>query len=309
VKIVDGVKVYLMIYVDDIIGVSKEKALLRQVLAELKKEYDMKDLGDASWILGMKITRDRNKKTLTIDQTQYIEGKVKEFGMENAKPESIPMSKGGSLLTNIGELPDVPYRSIVGSLMYAMVLTRPDICYAVGVLSRFLDSFSVEHWNAAKRVLAYLNHTADFKLTFKGENHGHLNAFVDASYGDEANGRRSTSGFIVRIGQNTISWSSKKQSTVALSTAEAEYVAAAAAVQEVMSIDILLKELGVEQPGPIKILEDNQACIALSNNPIDHGRTKHVDIKYHFIREQVLLKKVDLVYCPSAENVADLFTM
>ena len=198
------------------------------------------------------------------------------------------------------------YQSVVGSLMYLATCTRPDIAYAVGMLARFSSKPNQSHWVAVKRVLRYLKGTVNYGLLY-GDDSGVL-AYSDADWVGDIDDRKSTSGYMFQIAGGPVSWRSKKQDTVALSTAEAEYVALANAAQECAWMRRLLSELGDSQRGPTNILEDYQSCIAMAKNPKFHGRAKHVDIKHHFIREQVSDGSIELKYCPTGEMLADMLT-
>ncbi|RWR98966.1 RxLR effector candidate protein-like protein, partial [Dinothrombium tinctorium] len=193
--------------------------------------------------------------------------------------------------------------------MYAVVSTRPDITQAVGVLSRFVNDPKMKHWRSAKRVLRYLKGTINTKLRLGGKQSKiNLYGYVDADWAGDQSDRRSTSGFVYTICGSVISWISRKQQTVALSTTESEYIAAAAAVQESIWLRALLKELGYDQTAPTVLYEDNQSCIAITKNPKLHSRTKHIDIKYHFVREKVESGEVRFEYCESKCMLADIMT-
>lgn len=198
------------------------------------------------------------------------------------------------------------YQSLIGSLMYLALCTRPDIAFAVGMLARFNSKPNQSHWTAAKRVLRYLRGTANFGVVYSGN--ANLVGYSDADWAGSLDDRKSTSGYIFQVSGGPVSWRSKKQETVALSTAEAEYVALSSASQECVWMRKLVSELGTPPEGPTVIMEDNQSCISMARNPQFHGRAKHIDIKHHFIREQVNSGAVDLQYCPTGEMLADILT-
>ncbi|XP_056164317.1 secreted RxLR effector protein 161-like [Syzygium oleosum] len=204
----------------------------------------------------------------------------------------------------------IPYASAVGSLMYAMVCTRPDIAQAVGVLSRYMSNPGREHWNAIKRVFKYLRGTLNFSLCFKGTGNGNMFdivGHVDADWGGDIDSRRSTSGYVFTLFGAALSWMSRRQSVVALSSTEAEYMALTHAGKEAVWLRRLCLELGFEQ-GAIEVRCDNQWAIYLAKNPAFHSRTKHIDIQYHFIREKVEKKEVRLVKVDTVENSSDFLT-
>ena len=227
-------------------------------------------------------------------------------GMNDSKPVKTPVDPGHRLVKANKALDQPLYQSVVGSLMYLATCTRPDIAYAVGMLARFSSKPNQSHWTAAKRVLRYLRGTVNFGILYRGES-GVL-GYSDADWAGDADDRKSTSGYMFLIAGGPVSWKSRKQSTVALSTAEAEYVALSTAVQECMWMQRLLSELGNPPDGPTTILEDNQSSIAMAKNPQFHGRAKHIDIKHHFIRDQVSIGSIELQYCPTNEMLADVLT-
>jgi len=193
--------------------------------------------------------------------------------------------------------------------MYLATCTRPDIAYAVGTLARFSSKPNQTHWVAAKRVLRYLKGTANLGIIFSGGDEPRsCVGYSDADWAGDKEDRRSTSGYIFQIAGGPVSWRSRKQDTVALSTAEAEYVALSSAAQECVWMRRLNTELGNPPQGPTTILEDNQSSIAMARNPQYHGRVKHIDIKHHFVREQVSSGTIELKYCPTNEMLADMLT-
>jgi hypothetical protein len=201
------------------------------------------------------------------------------------------------------------YQSAVGSLMYAMLGTRPDIAFAVSVVSRYASNPSERHKTAVKRIFRYLRGTTNLRLTFKGDL-VYLTGYTDADWAGDPDTRRSTSGYVFNIGSGAISWSSKRQPTVALSTCEAEYVSQTEAAKEAIWLKTLLDQLNPEDSSPVAtiIYGDNQGAIALAKNPQFHARTKHIDIQHHFIRQKVDEGKIELQYVPTAKQVADGLT-
>ena len=233
------------------------------------------------------------------------------FGMQDSTPVSTPIATGTKLVKSMEEstVDQKQYQSNVGSQMYAMLCTRPDLAYAISQISQFSSNPSTIHESAAKRVLRYLNGTRNFGITFDGKRGLILEGYSDADWG-AGEDRKSISGYVFTLAGGAISWSSKKQATTALSTTEAEYIALVQAAKESIWIQRLLHELGYGNmvTGSNVIYGDNQGSIALANNPEYHARTKHIDIQYHFIRECVQNNKIDLKYCPTADMVADGMT-
>lgn len=203
----------------------------------------------------------------------------------------------------------VPYRNTVGCFMYLMVGTRPDLAAAVGVLNQFASDPCRTHWQALKRVFRYIQGTRTHGITFQAASEPKLQGFSGADWAGDIASRKSTSGYVFVMNGGCISWKSKQQRTVALSSTEAEYMALSEALQEAIWLKVFLCELGeMSQDEAVTIFEDNQGAIALAKNPEFHKRTKHIDIRYHFVREKVEDGQVDLNYCPTQEMLADIMT-
>lgn len=315
VKRQDQEIIVVVVWVDDLIIAGSSRRIVQDFKAAISKRFSMKDLGALKWILGVEIKRDRSRRRIEISQRAYINQMLERFGMADCKSVGAPAE---GVLTRInaeeGGRPDRLYMSIVGSLIYAAMITRPDITYAVQALGRHLQTSGEEHMIAAKRVLRYLQGTKDLGLVYEasGDSTGQpsIVGFSDADWGGDLDTRRSTTGYLFMIDKTggAISWASKLQPTVALSSAEAEYMAACAAVQEAIHLRLLMHDLGFEQKEATVIYEDNQGCIALSDNPVFHKRTKHIDIRYHFIRERVTSKEIELKYVATEHQLADLLT-
>eukprot|EP00253_Pinus_taeda_P028941 PITA_28941 len=209
------------------------------------------------------------------------------------------------------DMSHVPYASAIGSLMYAMVCTRPDIAHALGVLSRFMSKLGKEHWTTMKWVFRYLRGTSDYGLCCQGrsglERMLDIRGFVDADWARDLDQRRSTSGCVFNLFGGVVSWMSKKQSIVALSTTEAEYIAATHASKEAVWLQRLCSSMGLVQ-GAISIYCDSQSAIFLENNPVYHSKTKHIDVQYHFVRDMIEDKKVSLVKVDTLQNITDALT-
>ena len=199
------------------------------------------------------------------------------------------------------------YRRIVGSLIY-MTITRPDLSYAVGLVSQFMQAPRKPHLDAARRILRYVKSTLQYGLFYEAGCPIQVHGYTDADWARSISDRRSTSGFMFSLGSAAISWSSKKQPTVALSSTEAEYRGAAMAACEVAWLWKLLADMGQSINAAVVIHCDNISSIMLANNPVYHARTKHIEVHYHFVREKVLAGEIDLVYVSTEEQVADIFT-
>jgi hypothetical protein len=307
-----GTHVFLVVvYVDDLILAAsnkKEVADFKKIMAD---KFAMKDLGALETYLGLKVTRDREAKTVSLSQSKYIDNMLEKFNLADAHPVATPLEPGHELTNpqHSGEKdPDVPYPQLVGTLMYIMVCTRPDICHALGLLTRFMavGKHTASHWKGAQRVAKYLKGTKDFVLTLGGSQ-SQLEGYCDASWGDDHSTRHSTLGYCFSLGSGAISWRSKKSGSVAVSTTEAEYYAQAEAVKEGCWLRMLLEGLNEEQQQTI-IRCDNSGAVKLAHNPVNHSRTKHIDITHHFLREKIAGKEVDLVQVSTKDNVADIFT-
>jgi hypothetical protein len=277
----------------------------------------MKDMGEANYILGVKIVRDRSKKLIALSQESYIQKILERFDMKNCKPYDTPIAKGVVLSQSMGPKTDQekevmkrrPYSSVVGSLMYTMVCTRPDICYAVGLVSRFQSNPGEMHWKAVKRILRYLKGTADYCLCYQGSNLS-LEGYTDADWAGDPDERKSTSGYAFLLNGGAITWYSKKQTCVALSTMEAEYVACSTAVQEAVWLKRFIEHLGFasDSGSPVMIHCDSQAALAYTKDPKYHSKTKHIDIRYHYVRDMIAKNEVTVQYIPTGQMLADPFT-
>jgi transposase InsO family protein len=304
----------LVVHVDDCIFTGSSPRLLEEYKAQFHARYALTDLGPVSWLLGIKITRDRSTRSISLSQSSYIDSILARFALGDAKAQATPMVPGAifsrsdspSNPTDIDRMKKVPYREAIGSLMYASVATRPDISFAVSTLSQFLDNPGDAHWIGVKRIFRYLAGTRDVELTYGAERHD-LIGYTDAD-GATQEHRRAISGNAFLIDGGAISWSSRKQELVTLSTAEAEYVAATHAAKETLWLRKLVHELFPSLIASTPLYCDNQAAIKLIEDDNYHARTKHIDIRYHFIRYTVQSGALDVIYCPTEDMVADILT-
>ena len=302
--------VILAIWVDDLVIIGKEIKALENTKQLLHDEFEMKDLGELKYFLGICVERNRMEQSIHINQQGYINQVLERFNMQDSKSVSTPIATGTKLLksTNCKEDVDTQvYQSKVGSEMYGMLCTCPDIAYGISQVSQHCSNPNSTHDAAVKRIMRYLKPTANLGITYKGKDGLNLKGYSDADWG-AGEDRKSISGYVFILAGGAISWSSKKQSGVALSSTEAEYTALLQAVKESIWIRRLLQELGREAEDDKVIYDDNQGAIALAHNPEYHVRTKHIDIQYHFVREQVEKGEIELVYCPTEEMVADQMT-
>lgn len=232
---------------------------------DLNQKFEMTDLGEVHYCLGIQITCDRSKGIIEINQTKYIDDVLKRFNMEDCKPAVTPMQAGVKLSKSMSPttqeqtalMEEIPYQSAVGSLMYAMLGTRPDISYAVGALSQYSSNPGMEHWKAIKWVLRYLKGTRNHHIQYRKDG-GLLQGYSNADWAGNLDDRRSTTGYVFLLGGGSISWNSKKQPTVALSTTEAEYMALCQAAKEGVWLNRLLSEVGYSPSLLIIVFSDNQ---------------------------------------------------
>ena len=300
----------VLIWVDDIIIGCSDDKMLKNFKQSLTEKFKMTDLGDIKWFLGM--TFECNEEFIEINQTRYIHKILERFGMSDCYPSKTPcdVSLSNTSHFDSAELTDAKkYREMVGSLIYIMIGTRPDLSYVVTKLSQYMSQPNVAHFNAAKRVLKYLKGTADYSLKFhRSDDPILLLGFSDSDWGNSED-RKSITGYCFKL-QNSgplISWKSKKQSVVALSSCEAEYIALTHTVQEAKFLKQLIYDilcLNVE----CHIGVDNQGAILLSKNPVFHQRSKHIDIRYHYIRDEISKGNINIFYVQSCDNLADIFT-
>ena len=300
------------IYVDDILLAGKNNEQIKEVKLALGERFDVKDQGELNYFLGVKIVQNHKAGTIWIGQPNYTEEVLKKFGMENCKPLAIPAEAGLKLTKGTEDseyVDETHYQSVIGSLLHLSMRTRPDITFAVSHAARFCSKPTSQHMTAVKRILRYLRGTTHHGLLYNYQRNGSkaIVGYSDADWGGDTTDCKSTSGYMFQIGGTAITWQSKKQTCVALSTAEAEYVALSAAAQEA----VWLKQLKQDLTGKnetVMIHEDNQSAIAIAKNPQFHGRVKHINIKYHFIREQVNNDNIVLKYCQTSEMIADMLT-
>jgi len=305
------------VHVDDFLSIASDMAENERFKNQMKSIWTISELGAATFCVGIAISRDFANKTVYLSQTALIDKIVTIFGQSDSHPISTPMDPGLKLRRpdrktitpeEKTRLDKIPYRSLVGCLIYLTVGTRPDISYAVQQLSQFLDSYSLAHWNAALRVVRYLKGTRDLKLCLGGSSPVDLLGFSDSDWANCLDTRRSVGGYGFTLGSGLISWSARKQKTVASSSCEAEYTAAFEASKEAIWLRTLLSEIGRPTSKATPLLCDNNAAITLSEDPSLHSRSKHFDIKYHFLRERVQSSEIRTAYINTKDNLADIFT-
>ncbi|HEX4706357.1 MAG TPA: reverse transcriptase domain-containing protein, partial [Candidatus Udaeobacter sp.] len=301
----------LALYVDDITMAARDLETVRGDKLALSQHYQMTDLGEMSYILGMHVTRDRKAGWISLSQERHAADVLERFGKSNVRPISTPALANERLnKLSVPAIESKPYQSAVGALMYPMLGTRPDLAFSVAVLGRHSASPGPEHQHALDRVFRYLRGSSSKRLVFqRGSPNGTtLQGYVDADWASDVNDRKSTTGFVFMLGGCAISWGSKKQATIALSSTEAEYIAAAISAKEAVWLRGLLTELGIDTSSPTCIFIDNQSAIAIARNPEFHDRTKHIEVRYHFLRQKIENREIELEYIPTGEQVADALT-
>jgi hypothetical protein len=273
----------IAIYVDDILIITNSGKVREQFVKDISGKFEITDLGQVHWFLGVKV--EVTDQGIAMSQEKYVKDMLKSFRMEDANIVATPaeekrLEEGTEVLDN------VPYRELVGGLLYASGWTRPDITYATGQVSKFMSKPIKEHWTAAKRILRYLKGAMAMQIKYGRHDEGlELVGYADSDWTGDTSDRKSTSGYMFMLEGGLVSWRSKKQQVVALSTAEAEYISLAEACQEAVYLRRLLSEIGEEQETPTTIYQDNQASMAMSKDPCFHKRSKYNNIKYHFVKD------------------------
>ncbi|KAM1797964.1 hypothetical protein ACFX12_032087 [Malus domestica] len=308
VKVDKGDIVLLLLYVDDIILTGSNPITVQVVISELAEVFDLKDMGRLSYFLGLQIQY-KDDGSLFISQSKYAKDLLKKAAMETCKPTSTPSKPHAQFLEQEGAPLSDPshYRSLVGALQY-LTFTRPDLAQAVNMVCQFMTSPTDLHMHLVKRILRYLKGTLEYGLHYKKSLDFNLLAYSDSDWVADINTRRSITGFVIYLGDNPISWQSKKQSIVSRSSTEAEYKALAHSAADLFWIRSLLKDIHQCILVPPVIHCDNLSALALRSNLIFHSKIKHLDTDYHFVREKVQRGDLLVQYIPTEEQVADVFT-
>lgn len=297
----------ILVYVDDLLLAGNDEASCQAFKCYLHECFHLKDLGKLKYFLGIEVAH--GSDGLFLSQRKYVLDILSETGMLGAKPSMIPMEQNLKLTTNSGTPLADPscYRHLVGRLIY-LTVTRPDISYAVHILSQFMNLPYTEHMDAAMRVLRYLKSTPGQGLMLRPVNVFQIHGFCDADWASCPITRRSLTGYFICLGSSPISWRTKKQSMVSRSTAEAEYRAMATTCSELLWLRSLLGAFPIRLQGPMRMYCDNQAALHIASNPVFHERTKHIEIDCHFIRDHIKRRALVATYMPSKRQLADVFT-
>ncbi len=308
-KVTDKEKAHIIIWVNDLIIAASNDNVLKCVKEMLKSKFKMKDLGKLTHFLG--IDFEQSDGCVKMSQCKYVQKILERFLTMNCKQRATPCEQKLDYSDDAEEMSDVTkYREAVGSLIYLATCTRPDLSFVVSRLSQYFTKPTIKQWTTVKHVLRYLKGTQNKELCFrKYKDDNLIHAYSDANWAADVGDRKSTTGYCISLNRNgpLVSWKTKRQPTVALSTCEAEYTALAATMQECLYLQQLLQCFD-GQNYKCNVYEDNQGAIALARNPVHRQRCKHVDIKYHFVRSLLDGDKMNLEYCPTNDMVADILT-
>ena len=319
-KISNNSILIIALFVDDFLVLWNKNEQLEQLKRDLKGKFDLVDLGPVQQFLGIQIKHDSAKGTLSLNQKPYILDLLKKYNMKDCNPICTPLEVRPSKVIPTEELQvakDVPYQNLIGGLMYLVVCTRPDIAYAVSYLSQYNKKPTQNHWKSAKRVLRYLKYTIDKCIIYKFKpGIPKLLAYSDADYANDVIDRKSYGGYVFFMAGGPISWESKKMATVCQSSCESEYLALNSAAKMACFLQNFYNELFQNLKCEIilnskletTVFTDSQSAKTLAENPIFHPKTKHIEVKYHFIREKVLEGKFILKHVSTTDMIADVLT-
>ena len=300
---------YILAFVDDLIIATSNNRDYVQIVKHLSKEVGVKELGDVKYYLGIQVEREEDGSFL-LSQRQKINELIECMQLQDANTVATPMAT--DFLKNQQDsklLPDnSEYRSVIGKLLYLVTTCRPDIANAVGILSRKVSSPTEHDWAGVKRVVRYLKGTVNCKLRLPAVSDPKLVGYTDADWAGDNADYKSTSGHVFMFGDGPVVWGSYKQNCVALSSTEAEYISASESCREIAWLDELIKDFGLVRKEPVSLLEDNQSCIKLTQSEKFLARTKHIGVRYHYIRQAVQDGLVELSYCCTNEMAADILT-
>jgi hypothetical protein len=308
----ENTKIIIAAHIDDLLVASNNINKINELQRQLQAKVEISDLGDAGFFLGMEINRNRSNKELFLSQAKYTSELLVKFNITGEKPIYSPTVQGIRLEKNTEQASErdiKQYQREIGSLMYLMTATRPDLAFPIGNCARFMSNSSAEHFKAVQRIWQYIRTTKNRGLKYQAKEELNLVGYVDSDWGGDYTTRKSTTGYLFLLGQTPISWSSKLQKTVAISSCEAEYMALRYAVQEMLWLQDIFRQLPILGITNAKALYcDNTFVIDLSKNPEHYARTKHIDIQYHFVRNFIERKIIDLKYVCTKEQLADALT-
>ncbi|UYV81527.1 hypothetical protein LAZ67_20001435, partial [Cordylochernes scorpioides] len=304
--------VILALYVDDGIILSKDKEAIPIIMDELEHAFDITS-GSVNFFVGLQIEQSEDRASIFIHQSSYIDKILSKFNMADCIPASVPMDPS-VILTKQDcptpeqkeKMPKFPFREAVGSLMFASCVSRPDITYAVSQVSKFLEYPGTAHCTTVKNIFRYLKGTPHMGILFTGQDQ--LVGYSDSDFARDVDSRKSTTGYAFMMNGGTVSWASQRQPIIALSNTESEYIAACSAAKELIWIRRLLQGIGCDITKETELYIDNQAAIKPVENPVFHKRTKHIDVRYHFIRSKHEEGELKVHHVCSSEQLADIMT-
>ena len=299
--------VVLAIYVDNILLTGNDEAAICATKTYLQTHFAIRDLKTPRYFLGIEFAYQSGK--LVLSQRKYALDLLQETGLLGCKPATSPLEARPKFWdTDSPMMADANrYRRLLGKLIY-LTVTRPDITYAVSVLSQFMHEPRMVHWEGALRVLAYIKRSPSKGLIYRRHDHLRIEAYSDAGYAGDKGDRKSTTGYCTYVGGNLVTWRSRKQKVVSCSSAEAEYRAMAATAREMVWLQSFVQDLGITTPMPMPMHCDNQAAIFIAGNLAFHERTKHIEIDCHFIRDKVLMGVISTPHVSSSDQIVDIFT-
>ena len=313
-------KSIIVVHTDDMAAAASTPAKMESIIHDLRSTFDIMDLGEIKWMLGIEISQNRENRTVSLCQSTYIERIVKRFNLESAPPVWTPLNVDVAKALSSKQSPltpsekdtmsKVPYRAAIGSIMYTATCTRPDIAFSVNKLAQFSLNPGITHWSCVKQVISYLKATKSHCLVLGGSLSSKitLRGSADSDYASNIDTHKSVSGYAYFLGLGAISWSSKKQATIATSSCKAEYVSACHAAKEAIWLQSLLNLLGYDQDKPTSIQSDNMGTITIIKDPSFHVRTKHIDIQHHYVREHVKSTELEFTYTRTSDTIADILT-
>jgi hypothetical protein len=298
--------VVVLIYVDDIVITGDDQNAISNLKILLHNRFAIKDLGTLKYFLGLEVAYSKNG--IFLNQRKYVLDLLQETGKFGIKPSDTPTDSGGKLDDTGALLPDIgQFQRLVGRLIY-LTITRPDLSYAVSLVSHFMHAPKAQHMQAVTRILQYLKGSPGRGIWMRKTGHNSITAYTDADWAGSPIDRRSTTGYCTFVGGNLVTWKSKKQSVVARSSAEAEYRAMASTTSEIIWLRALLQDLGYGSSLPTELFCDNQAAMHIASNPVFHERTKHIEVDCHFVRENVQANVIRTTFVPTTQQLADIFT-
>lgn len=305
--------VLLILYVDDGLLLAKNQDTIDIILDEMEKSFEVTVSKEINYFVGLEMKINGTDNSVFIHVSNFIDRMLKRFNLEDAKVNKVPADPNTvlSVTTDDSSISCVafPYRQAVGSLMFAAITARPDIMYAVGLVSRFQNNPSNSHVEAVKRILKYLKATKNLGILYSSQvSDNILTGYSDADYASDVDTRRSTTGYVFKVNGGAITWCSRRQQCVSLSTTEAEFIAASEATKEAMWLKQLFADIGESTSEKLVLFVDNQSAIKLIKNPVYHKRTKHIDVRYNYVREKYEENQIDIKFVPTNDQISDIFT-